>query len=451
MRPPPGAGLFPLVAAPSNAEPAKIVLDRPTKEHSFRFERPGGGWCEEAELQAVAVNYAKEPRGGNCSLDARYILGGGRMPNGFYSGRYNELSYLPVEVTDASPKVVEFRLPPPATYQGKVLLAPEGKPAGGAFVMAMNGAAHNNLALLTDHEWGQLGRLPAAPALGDQAVAALAQFYSFTALVRTDAEGNFKLTTPRAQEAYALIAFARDRLPYRHRTYKLEAGKDGLRNLPPMPLYPAAKVSVRPAFQLQEHLSVGHRWALEDQGQAEWAAAFRRAAKGPDAEFEQLHWLKLNERQPLYVPAGLRLKVRFNTPYHEQWTANSPDVVVALEPGQTRDLGDITFTPSAKISVSVLDPDGRPVEGIPLRLMHDGSNTWCVAHNTTADGLAHFYAAPGASGKITVLDFPDRTWPPAKAANVTVRFRLDKDGKAGEPCVVRLTKEQIAVLLAKGK
>jgi hypothetical protein len=79
----------------------------------------------------------------------------------------------------------------------------------------------------------------------------------------------------------------------------------------------------------------------------------------------------------------------------------------------------------------------------------EGDKTWSVAHNTDAEGKAIFYAPAGSSGKIAITDFPQRNAAAAKAPNVTVNFQVDKDGKQVEPCAIRVTAEQIQLLLGK--
>ena len=172
--------------------------------------------------------------------------------------------------------------------------------------------------------------------------------------------------------------------------------------------------------------------------------------------FERLNWLKVNERQPLYVPAGVRLKVMFDAPYDDQWTVINPGDILFLDAGQTKDLVDLKVVPSAKVKVRVTDENGKPVEGVPLRMMKDVQDVqdardqgWCVAHNTNAAGKAIFYLPAGSSGKIAILDFPQRNAAAAKAANVTVHFQVDRDGRQVAPCAIRVTAEQIQLLLGK--
>ncbi len=460
VRPSKKSGLFPAAVEAANTQPASIVLERPQHEYTFKAEKPDGTLAGGAELRTVYVTFSKQPRSNQprqaiVVLDRGLVQEGGRLLPGFYTARMGNLAYLPLEVKDDSPRELVFRLPASRSYRGKIVDGKTGKPLQGAFVIAEAAVGENNLAALTDAEWDSLEKLPSKAPMDLPIIARLRTLYLFHGLVRTDAEGGYEITGPRGGETYALIAFARDRLPYSCRTYERKAGADGKTHVPDLPLYPAAKVLVRPAFE-KGHISIGYYWSIEREGQPAWASAMRGPRWPSETGFERLNWLKVNERQPLYVPAGVRLKVMFDTPYDDQWTVINPGDILFLDAGQTKDLGDLKIVPSAKVKVRVTDENGKPVEGVPLRMMKDVQDVqdardqgWCVAHNTDAAGKAIFYVPAGSSGKIAINDFPQRNAAAAKAANVTVSFRVGKDGRQVAPCAIRVTAEQIQLLLGK--
>lgn len=452
VRPSERSGLFPASVEAVNTRPATIVLERPRHEHTFKLEKPDGTLAGGDELRSVYVRYSKRQGPGTLVLDQSLVREGGGLVPGFYTARTANVEYLPLEVTDDSPAELVFRLPKSRTYRGKIVDGKTGKPLEGAFVIAEAAVGYNNLASLTDGEWDSLEKLPSPAPMDLPIIARLQSLYGVHGLVRTDAEGGYEIAEPRGKQTYALVAFARDRLPYSYRTYNVKAAEDGKTRVPDLPLYPAAKVLVRPVFD-NGHISVGHYWSVEREGQPAWASVFPGRRHPSDQGFERLHWLNLNERQPLYVPAGVRLKVRFDAPYDGPWTAINPEETLLLEPGQTKDLGDLKFVPSPKVEASVTDENGKPLEGVPLRKMQDGQEkgeeSWSVAHNTDAEGKAIFYAPAGSSGKIAILDFPQRDAAAAKAANVTASFQVDKDGRQVEPCAIRVTAEQVRALQGK--
>jgi len=450
VRPPQPSGLFPASAEAANTQPASLVLQRPKHEHTFKLEKPDGTLARGAELKSAYITYSRQLNQGTLTLDQRLIREGGRLLPGFYTARMGQLEYLPLEVKDDSPRELVFRLPLRRSYRGRIVEGITGKPLEGALVIAMTGVGYNNLAVLTEGDWDSLDKLPVRAPMDLPIVARLRTLYDFLELVRTDADGGYDVTGTRGRQPYALVAFARNRLPYSCHTRSLKDGQDGKTRVPDLRLYPAAKVLVRPVFE-NGHVSVAYYWSVEREGQPAWASALRGPRWNSEIGFERLHWLKANEQQPLYVPAGVRLKVMFDTPYDAPWTVINRDETLLLDPGQTKDLGDLKIVPSAKVEVRVTDEQGKPVEGVPLRKMQDvqdgGERAWCVAHNTDADGRATFCAPAGSSGKIAIIDFPQRNVPAAKAANVTVGFRVGKDGKQVEPCTIRVTAEQIRLLL----
>jgi hypothetical protein len=263
-------------------------------------------------------------------------------------------------------------------------------------------------------------------------------------------EGRYELTAPLGAEVYGLIAFARDRLPYKYRAAGAKAEQDGEMNVPDLPLYPAAKVLVQPVLP-EGRASVGHRWLIAKEDQPDWVTGFRHSIESRRLLFERLSWLKLNEKQPLYVPAGLRFELNFSTPYQDEWSVIGPKKTFLLEPGEEADIGDLTFVASPRITITVLDDEGKPVEGIPLRRNPEGTRSWTIVHNTGANGKAGFFVPSGVSGTVAVRDFPDRDAPEAKQPNVSVSYQIGEDGKQVEPCVIRLTAKQRDLLVVGKK
>lgn len=454
VQPSQASGLFPQAIECRNNLPARIVLERPQRFHTFKFEKPGGGFLEgEVELKDIHLAFSKQGKNTGFGLDKRYLTEGGKLANGFYSALLvpgENVRYMPVEVTDTSPEQLVFRLPPPLIYRGKVIVGETNAPLAGAFVFACQAIAHNNFALLSDEDWAQLEELPANCSAKSPEAAVLGKLYSFSALTRTDERGCYEVSLPPGQKAYNIIAFARDRLAFSQRILELIPDTQRPAELADLPLFAAARVLVRPEVG-NEHVSIGHDWAIQDDEQPELAAKILKLNRrySGDRNFERLHWLKENEQQALYVPAGVRMKMVFLAPYHEKWMIVGGDESFVLQQGQTKDLGVLNIVPAARIVISVIDEQGRPVEGIPLRIMLDGSNSWCVAHNTDAKGMATFYAPCGSAGNAAVIDFPNRSDPAGKAPNLTVKFQAAKDAAKINSFKIGLTAQQIELLLGK--
>jgi hypothetical protein len=175
---------------------------------------------------------------------------------------------------------------------------------------------------------------------------------------------------------------------------------------------------------------------------------FREALDGSEREFEYVHWLKINELQPIFVPAEVRLKVQLRSPYADEWAPTTLPRELQLKRRDRLEIGDVTFEPALSVKVLVVDGRGQPVEGIPVRRRHEHNGAWCVAHNTDAKGLAHFYVNARSKGHFRVRDFPEGA-DCGKEPNLTVPFEVGDKVESDSPYTITLTDQQIRVLLGR--
>jgi hypothetical protein len=315
-------------------------------------------------------------------------------------------------------------------------------------VFGWNSTSRNNLALLTADDWKLLRETPDNPPADSPAVVRLREFYGVQRLVRTDGEGRFTISQEPDQEFYGILACDVDLLPFKVSVGSLKPDDKHEIDVGEFPLYPAAKVIVRPVFE-GDRLAVAPRWFPADDGQPEWFERFKKIKRYSDREFAQVHWLTLNESQPVFVPAGLRLKVGFDTPYDDKWD-DSQSNEIKLEPKETKDIGDVNFVPNLPVSVRVVDAQGKPLEGIPVRQKDARDNAWSVAHNTDKEGLARFHVPQKAAGQFWVSDLSG-TQEARTAANLYARFTLE-DAAPTEPiATISLTDKQADLLLGGRK
>jgi len=440
----PRAGRF------SSAAEARIRLQRPTRRFRLQFEGLDGKPVADPKQLARIVLYYEERRElGKVPVPPRYVTEGrGKLLDGTYHVQGPSSRYLPLKVGADSPETLTFRLAPPVTFHGRVVDGVTGRPIAGAFVMGWSGTAHNNLAMLTDEQWDALDDLPAAPGLDHAALKPIRKMYIVQAVARTGPDGRFELVQPLGKQFYGIMAFGRDLVPFRMRTFSLKVGADHRAAAADLPLYPAAKVLVRPVLKVEDprrNVSVSPRWRLLKHGQPKWVARFRQALPYQSAgEYEYIHWMKLNQRQPLYVPAAVLLKLALETPYDDQWTTATIGRVIHLEQGESLDLGEVGFRRALRVQVRVADKNGDPVEGAPVRRLYDSGGAWCVAHNTDAKGLARLYVDANSTGKFGVRGLHDRT--AKKPPETAVRFKIGKTVDASKPYVIRLTDEQVRLL-----
>lgn len=446
---------FPLAGSYRNTELARLKLRRATRQFRFRFESAAGGMIEDAELLRHIRIQADEIKNGErmfIPLAESAAAQGAKLPTGTYIAELftnkSHVQYQPVVVTAESPEELVFRLPDVITYRGRVVQGVTGEPMPGAFLMGWNSTSRNNLALLTAEEWQSLRDLPPDAPLDAAPMKRLKELYGVQALVRTDAEGRFEIRRRADQEFYGLLAFAEDHVPFKVPVGALKP--DGKQRIETgeCPLYPAAKVLVRPSFA-GERLSVSPHWLFEEGGQPEWFERFHEASKDYRREFEYVHWLTLNEVQPVYVPADVKLKLQLECPYDDKWAPATVKETLQLKAGTTHDAGDLSFAEGMKCAARVVDKDGKPVEGMPVRRMYVGTNAWSVAHNTDKEGLAHFYVHPNSRGHFRACDL--RGGMAKERSNLIVEFAVE-DKPPSEPPTIMVTDEQIrAVRGEKGE
>jgi hypothetical protein len=180
-----------------------------------------------------------------------------------------------------------------------------------------------------------------------------------------------------------------------------------------------------------------------DAEQPGWYERFRAAGKSSDREFEYVHWLTLNELQPVLVPAGVHLSVRFELPYDDQWAPATVEDIL-LDQRATKEIGDLHFAACLPAVARVVDGRGEPVEGVPVRRKYRGENVWSLAHNTDDDGLVHFHLYPDSAGQFWVSDMPGSN-EVRRAANLFAEFQVAGEA-ATSPVVIAVTDAQIELL-----
>lgn len=442
---------FPTAGGFTNAAPAEIRLDRPEKVRRFRWESAAGGFLDSpAQFMNIHVDFlqTRQNEQRRVRIGTFGLAQGRKALDGTYHAIFFDngktVQYEPLVVTADSPEELVFRLPPEVTFRGAVVQGVTKQPLPGALVMGWNSTSRNNLALLTPEDWKTLRESPPNPPADHPAAKLLRRFYGLQALARTDAEGRFEIVQRRDQQFYGLLAFDQDFVPFRVHVGGLKPDAARRVDVGVLPLFPAARIVVQPVFEPGQQISVSPNWQLADEPQPDWVDQVRAVQRGSERDFESTHWLTLNEKQPIYVPADLRLRLRFETPYHDQWTPPTIDAVVRLERGASQDLGDLKFSPSLPVVVRVVTRDGKPVEGFAVRRFHRAQNAWSVAHNTDKDGRASFFVQRRSEGKFRVSDL-NGPQDVAEAPNLFVDYRVDETAP-DKPLTIEVTEAQVTLL-----
>ena len=441
---------FPVKGMFSNAELVRIELPKPNQLHRFRFEAAKDNWLEKPDhwmnlyVQRIGDNRQ------SVRLDPRSLFRGRRVLEGTYNATFFDnggaIHFEPLKIEQNSPEELIFRLPKSITYSGRVVHGVTGAAVPNAIVFAWSSTARNNLALLSEEDWKLLDATPSNPPLGHPAIKLLNKFYGTQGLVRTDPDGRFEFVRPPDRESYGLTAVDQNSVPFMVRLGSLKPDAKQRIDVSDFPLFPAAKVIVCPIFG-GDRLPILPRWLPTKDDQLDWFSLFQAIKPGSDRDFDYVHWLTINERQPIHVPAGLVMRMSFESPYNDEWSPALIDKPFRLEAGTVTDLGELQFPPSLPVEVHVTNSAGKPVEGFAVRRKHDSDNAWCVAHNTDEKGKAFFHVHPNSSGEFRVTDLqgPKEI---TQAENLSAKFTISEKSPK-QPFHITVTDEQIATLRTK--
>ena len=441
---------FPVTGMFSNAEPVRIELPKPKRRHRFRFEPTKDNWLEKPEhwmnlhVQRIGDNRQ------SVRLDPRSLFRGRRVLEGTYNATFFDnggtIRFEPLTIDHDSPEELIFRLPKAITHHGQVVNGVTGSAVPDAIVIGWNSTARNNLALLSEDDWKLLDKTPSNPPLDHPAITLLRKFYGVQGLVRTDRDGRFEIMQQPAREFYGLMAFDQKSIPFKVRVGSLKPDENQRIDVSHFPLFPAAKVIVCPIVE-SNRLPIMPWWLPTKDDQPDWFSQFLAIKSGSDRDFEYVHWLTINEQQPIHVPAGIQMRMRFESPYNDEWSPALIDNPFRLEAGTVTDLGELQFTTSLPVEVLVTNSAGKPVEGFVVRRKHDSDNAWCVAHNTDEEGKAFFHVHRNSTGEFRVTDLqgPKEI---TQAENLSAKFNVgEKHPK--QPFRITVTDEQIAALRTK--
>ena len=442
---------FPVAGMYRNGKPQRIVLPDAAQLHQLRFQTKDGKVKRPDQFQNLIVRYMgpagakRQPLEGSqpVTLSAATLRDGRRLALGVYRAQYylnsRQVEFEPLTVTADSPEVLEFRLPPPTVFEGRVLDGVSQQPLKHAWVMGWYSTSYNNLASLTDEEWAVLEQAKPAP---DQivpedssAMELMRRHYGVVSLGSADETGKFQLTQHVDATFYGIMVFAKDYVPSYIRCGSL--GKGEQVKTGDLQLFPAAKVWVQ--LQHEERTSISPHWVFDKQNRPSWLERLEFAANGAERDVAYVHWMKRNERTPVFVPANVKLKLRFEAPYADEW-APVDSKSFQLSQGEELDLEDVKLASSVRMDVKVIDEQGMPLEGVPVRRKHDNDGGWCVAHNTDKSGVAQFFVYPNTSGKVRILDLrgPDAL---TKAGNLEAAFQVGSEDLP--PATIQLTKKQV--------
>jgi len=397
-------GLLPYVGGVVNGRETTITMERAGYFHTFVFEDETGQITDPNRLKTINLVIDRKS-GSRLNFGYDDWKNGGMFPLGTYRATMDYsrgAEFEPLEVNEANPEGLIFKLQESITYRGRVVEAFTGEPMQGAFVIGMWGGKQGNLSRITSEQWQALHELPNDPCISDKALEPVKAIYAFSQVVRTDEDGRFEMSFQPGGELYGFVAFEENYLAVMHRRHRLKPDENRRAEVPVIKLYPAAKVSIEPHVETESKISIWPRWVIDKDDNPAWVKNFLATDDRSERFFTYDKWLKQNEVQTFYVPAGLNLRIKLDTPYDHQWCPIIIDETINLQQGQTYDLGRYTFEKALKVSVKVVNSAGRAVEGVPVR-QRIGEGAWSVPHNSDEKGVARFNVCLYSEGEFGVV------------------------------------------------
>lgn len=375
-RAPAGMDLFPVQV--EGQSPVRLVLRTPTlRPRPVRFELGKDEYAQGEQLDGIPMTYTSpDTQADGIVLEERYVSGEPvRLVPGLYSASFRDargrwFEYLPVDIDQSSPEVITFRRPPAVTYHGQVVDGATGKPMAGALVCIYAATTGNtNLAMLFEQDWLNLHAMPDQPSLDDPGVKALRRYYAVQAIARTDANGHYEVTRGQEQAPSASItALAKDRLPITMPLSALKVDGQQRAEVSAIPLFPAAYVTLRPQVPVGARFAVSAKWEYQPGEQPEWLPRCRKVME--EAGFPGR--LDMSGPVRLFVPAGVRLKLRLQEHSGSSLAPTANEEVLNLSPGETKDLGALVFVPRQSTSAASQNaPAGKkgPADDVTSRAL----------------------------------------------------------------------------------
>lgn len=433
-------GFLPYVGKITNGRETTIVMERGAYFRRFVFEDANGPITDLNKLKRI---HAIVKRRNEAQLSLRYDdwKDGGMFPPGTYhattSDQTREYEFEPIEVTADSPQELVFKLPEGILYYGQVVHGITGEPIPGAFVISIGGSGRGNFSMITPEQWEELHGLPANPPIDDQTLATVREIYSFSKIVRTDENGHFQMSFGPGQEPYGFVAFEEHYLGLLRRRHALKPDENRLTQVPVMKLFPAAKVMVEPCVD-EKRVSICPHWIIDRKNNPAWVSDFLATDDRSESLFIYDQWLKQNQVQSFYVPAGLNLRVRLDAPYDSQWCPIDIAETINLQHGEVLDLGRHIFQPALQVSVKVINTAGKSIEGVPVRMLIR-PNHWGVPHNTDENGIARFNVVPHSQGEFGVSYFGEDDL----HLKETIPYEIGSQEDVGRQFIIQLSDEML--------
>jgi hypothetical protein len=336
-----------------------------------------------------------------------------------------EYKFKPLEVDSNSPTKLVFELPDPVFYYGRVMDGITGKPLPNFFVAgSLTTNNDKNLACLSDEQWLAINRLSNPIDLHDPALDPIRELYSLFTCQKTDAQGKFLCSALPAENVRLWVISGENYLPVMRLTLPNVTQNTDFGDFY---MFPAAKMKLHVVVP-EKNIAVKAKWVFEKDQSPLWAEKTYSAER---------RYLRTNEPETIFVPANAPFRLKLEISYADQWAPLEVDEVFNAKHGETIDAGKLLLQPAIPIFIKVVDPQGQPVEGVPLRLPQT------VAHITDIEGRAKFYVPENSSGSAGIQYHNIET---KKSMGKLIQYEVQGKEDAGKEYLIQLSEEELKSL-----
>ncbi|MEN6625082.1 MAG: hypothetical protein ABFD69_02520 [Candidatus Sumerlaeia bacterium] len=387
-------GQPPLAFQPRSGADAEIRLTSGDRVRRFSFVDANGAAFDPARIQNVIIR--------GPSQSQRYAFSDAARGMRFLPGTYEASltpapKFEPVTIDSKSPETIVFRVAGSIAYEGRVIDAITSRPLAGALVYIMTMQVSENWHDLTAQQWEAIHRLPAEPGI-DAAALAPMRAGGRPVVARTGPDGRYRITAPAGMAVHSLGAVEENYLNVQQPVHAARPDEKGVVAVADFGLVPAAVVTVSVIGPDGARVTVIARWVADAASlPPRWKESLFSDRIGSRVIYPYMHG---GASGSIPVPAGIPLGLTLRPPTRSHLAPVRIAGPIQLNPGQTRDLGEVKAVAMALGTVQVLGPDAMPIEGLPVRAVtvENGKRMGGLACNTDAQGLAFLDVEPGSRG-----------------------------------------------------
>ncbi len=264
--------------------------------HTFVFEDANGPITATKRLKdiSIEINCPNKPV---VTYEYKDLKGGRFLPLGICKAsaqwHLKRYEFELLRVTEDSAEELVFSLKKKLVYCGQVVDGVTGNPMSGAFILTPRSSFSgltNSAAGITPSQWDQMRSVKGNISDYDERLEPLLRRYLFDEVMHTDTEGRFEVHSAAGHKIPKFMALEENYLEIRQSTKSLQPDKNGRIKLPVLPLFPAAKVTIRAI--IEDDGQVFATWVVDTNNCPGWVGRakdlrFYKLAYSPGHDADQ--------------------------------------------------------------------------------------------------------------------------------------------------------------------